>query len=74
MATLDDIFREEEERLHEKAQAEIAQEKADWDALPEEEKQRINREREERYASLPDSDEEPEEDDEDEDEDDTELE
>uniref|UniRef100_A0AB39CEG7 Uncharacterized protein n=1 Tax=Pseudomonas phage HRDY3 TaxID=3236930 RepID=A0AB39CEG7_9VIRU len=68
MSTLDDIFREEEERLLEKGRAEIARETADWEALPEEEKQRINREREERFANVPDSDkEEPDEEDEEED-------
>jgi predicted Fe-S protein YdhL (DUF1289 family) len=69
---LGDLFAEEENKALEKARAEIAQETADWHALPEEEKQRINREREERFANVPDEPEEPEED-EDEEEDDGEY-
>lgn len=53
--TLGDIFLEEEKRLLEKGREEIAQEKAAWDALPESEKQRINAEREARFANTPDS-------------------
>jgi hypothetical protein len=52
--TLGDLFLEEETRLLEKGREEIAREKAEWDALPQSEKDRINAEREARYANLPD--------------------
>jgi hypothetical protein len=67
--TLGDLFLEEETRLLEKGREEIAQEKAAWDALPQSEKDRINAEREAKYANMPDS--APEEEPEDEEDDDS---
>lgn len=52
MSTLAEFFAEEEKKLEEKAKAEIAAERAAWDALPQAEKDRINAERDAYWASL----------------------
>lgn len=64
---LDDIFREEEERLFQQGRAEITQETAAWELLSQSEKDRINAEREARFANVPEEEEEEPEDEEDDD-------
>lgn len=54
MSTLADFFAEEEKRLEEKAKAEIAAERAAWEALPQAEKDRINAECDAYWARLED--------------------
>lgn len=72
--TLDELFsRDEEERLA-KVKAEMAAEKAAWDALPQEEKDRVNAEREKFWESMEDNSVDSSEDDEDEDDQDDEEE
>lgn len=61
--SLDDLMNGYEAELLEKAQAEIAAEKAAWDALREEEKAAVQQAREERWAKISDAIEEDEEDD-----------
>lgn len=52
MMSLDELFaRDEEERLA-KTRAEMAAEKAAWDALPQEEKDRITAEREAKWEAF----------------------
>lgn len=50
--SLDDLMREEEDRLTAKAHAEIAAEKAAWDALPPEEQAERIRQIEAKYDDL----------------------
>lgn len=64
---LDDIFREEEARMLEQGRAEIAQETAAWELLSQSEKDRINAEREAKFANVPEEEEEEPEDEEDDD-------
>ena len=63
---MNDPFAEYEAELYEQGQRELAKEKADWDALPQAEKDRINAEREARIDAM--FDQAPEDEDEDEDE------
>lgn len=49
-----DIFEEYERELLEKARKEIAEENAKWASLSPEEKQAINKSREDRYKDIPD--------------------
>lgn len=49
---MSDPFAEYEQELYEKGQAEIAQEKAAWAALPQSEKDRLNAEREARLEAM----------------------
>lgn len=68
MKTLGELFAEDEERRLEITRREMAEEKAAWEALPQEEKDRLSREAEEKWASFDSvddfQDEEEEEDDE----------
>ncbi len=69
--TLDELFAQDEEERLAKTRAEMAAEKAAWDALPQEEKDRINAEREAYWDQFEtpadvDDDEDEEEDDDDE--------
>lgn len=78
MQSLDDMFREEEEKAIAKVQKEDALAKEIWDSLPQAEKDRINAEKEAAAASMWDAlnnpveseEDESEEDDEDADEED----
>lgn len=71
--TLGDLFLEEETRMLEQGRKEITQETAAWELLPQSEKDRINAEREAKFANLPEvEEEEPEDDEEEEPEDDEE--
>lgn len=54
MNTLADFIAEEEKKMEEKAKAEIAAEKAAWDALPQAEKDRILAERDAYWSRLED--------------------
>jgi hypothetical protein len=49
-----DIFEQYERELSEKARKEIAEEDAKWTALTQEEKDKINKAREDKYANVPD--------------------
>ena len=67
--TLDELFAQDEEKRIAETKAEMAKEKAEWDALPQSEKDRINAEREaywDKFAGPseddPDEEEEDEED------------
>ena len=68
MMTLDELFSQEEEKRLMKERAEIAKEMADWNALPQEEKDHIMNERELMWEALEKACEEDEDEDEDEDE------
>lgn len=52
MANLSDLFKEEEEARLATARAEIAQEKAAWDALTPEEREQLSAAYEAKYALL----------------------
>jgi len=66
MENLNDIFREEEDRLLAEARAEIAAENAAWWALTQAERDAITAAREARYAALAEASEEDDEEEEDE--------
>jgi hypothetical protein len=71
MQTLHELIAEEEAKLEAKANAEIAAERAAWEALPQAEKDRINAERDAMWARLEDAaDHGPEDEDDGEDQDD----
>ena len=70
--SLDEMFNDEDTRKLEETRAEIAKEKAEWDALPQAERDRINAAREDKLnnmfsAAESSTDEEEEEEEEDED-------
>lgn len=54
MTMLHELMAEEEAKLEAKAKAEIAAEKAKWDALPQAVKDKLNLEREDYWARLED--------------------
>lgn len=60
MQNIFDLIREDEEKSLLQARKEIAQEMEDWQALSQEEKDVINKAREDKYANTPEDTEEGE--------------
>lgn len=54
MQNIFDLIREDEEKSLLQARKEIAQEMEDWQALSQEQKNVINKAREDKYANIPD--------------------
>ena len=54
MQNIFDLIREDEEKAIAQTRKEIAEEKAAWDALTQEERDAINKAREDKYPDIPD--------------------